>query len=114
MTPGRNTAPEEANVTAGHSVGPVGKDTSPATVVGVDFGTLSARAVVIRADDGTELGTGVAEFTSGAIERSLPIHGAGPLPPDWALQDPADWRFALGAAVRAALADAGVPRESVV
>jgi len=43
MTPGRNTAPEEANVTAG---GPVGKDTSLATVVGVDFGTLSARAVV--------------------------------------------------------------------
>ena len=101
-------------MTAGHSVGPVGKDTSPATVVGVDFGTLSARAVVIRADDGTELGTGAAEFASGAIERSLPIAAAGPLPPDWALQDPADWRSALGAAVRAALADARVPRESVI
>ena len=67
-----------------------------------------------RADDGTELGTGVAEYASGAIERSLPIAGAGVLPPDWALQDPDDWRAALGGAVRAALADAGVAPESVV
>src|SRR5215469_4441488 len=79
------------------------------TVVGVDFGTLSARAVVARADDGTELGTGVARYASGVIERP-----DRPLPPDWALQDPADWRAALGAAVREALGDAGVNPESVV
>jgi L-ribulokinase len=104
-------------VTAGYAVGPVDRDAIPATVVGVDFGTLSARAVVVRADDGTELGTGVAEYASGSIERSLPVTGAQSgllLPPDWALQDPADWRSALGTAVRAALADAGVPASSVV
>jgi L-ribulokinase len=104
----------EADVTAGHTLGTVGEGASPATVVGVDFGTLSARAVVVSADDGTELGTGVAEYASGAIERSLPIAGAGVLPPDWALQDPYDWRAALGSAVRAALADAGVAPESVL
>lgn len=74
-------------------------------MIGVDFGTLSARAVVVRASDGAELGTGVGEYRSGAIERALPGTGQ-PLPPDWALQDPADWREALGAAVRAALRDA--------
>jgi L-ribulokinase len=79
----------------------------------VDFGTLSARAVVVRADDGTELGTGVAEYASGAIERALPVAGGPALPPDWALQDPYDWRATLGAAVRAALADARVSPSSV-
>ncbi|MGH3278360.1 MAG: ribulokinase [Trebonia sp.] len=77
----------------------------------MDFGTLSARAVVVRASDGAELGTGVGEYAHGAIERALPSPSAGntaqPLPPDWALQDPADWRAALGTAVRAALRDAG-------
>ncbi|HEX4833326.1 MAG TPA: ribulokinase [Trebonia sp.] len=93
--------------------GAPGTTTGPATVVGVDFGTLSARAVVVRADDGTELGTGVCEYASGSIERELPASGQR-LPPDWALQDPADWRAALGAAVRAAVADAGVSPASVV
>ncbi|MGH3281679.1 MAG: hypothetical protein ACRDNW_21420, partial [Trebonia sp.] len=46
-------------------------------VVGVDFGTLSARAVVVRASDGAELGTGVGEYAHGAIERALPSPSAG-------------------------------------
>ncbi len=79
--------------------------TAEPLVVGVDFGTLSARAVVVRASDGAELGSGVGEYPHGAIERALPSSGQ-PLPPDWALQDPADWRAALGAAVRAALREA--------
>ena len=84
-----------------------------AAVIGVDFGTLSARAVVVRAADGTELGTGIADYANGSIERALPGSGRQ-LPADWALQDPADWRTALGAAVRAAVRDAGVPVSSVV
>jgi L-ribulokinase len=82
-------------------------------VVGVDFGTLSARAVVVRASDGAELGTGLGEYAHGSIERTLPSSGQA-LPPDWALQDPADWRAALGAAVREALRDAGADPSAVV
>jgi L-ribulokinase len=88
-------------------------DNSSPAVVGVDFGTLSARAVVVRASDGTELGTGIGEYRNGAIERTLPDSGR-PLPGDWALQDPADWRAALAASVRGALRDAGVDPASVV
>ena len=88
--------------------------TGPATVVGVDFGTLSARAVVVRADDGTELGTGVSEYAHGVIERDLPVLGGRDLLPDWALQHPRDWRAALGTSVREAIRDAGVSPESVV
>ena len=87
-------------------------------VVGVDFGTLSARAVVVRASDGAELGSGVGEYAHGSIERFLPSPGTGnipqPLPPDWALQDPADWRAALGTAVRGALRDAAADPAAVV
>jgi len=99
-------------VTSGRAATPASGDTD-AMVIGVDFGTLSARAVVVRASDGTELGTGVADYRNGVIERSLPGDDR-PLPADWALQDPADWRFALAAAVRGAIDDAGVDPASVV
>ncbi|GAA1941856.1 ribulokinase [Kitasatospora viridis] len=76
-------------------------------VVGVDFGTLSGRAVVVRVRDGEELGTAVHEYPHAVIEQRLPGTGAA-LPPDWALQHPADWRDVLRTAVPAAVAAAGV------
>jgi L-ribulokinase len=89
------------------------KDVSGAQfVVGVDFGTLSARALVVRVSDGAEVGTAVSEYAHGVIDRSLPGRGTpgsgAPLPPDWALQDPGDYTDALGAAVRAAIRESGV------
>jgi L-ribulokinase len=81
-------------------------------VVGVDFGTLSARALVVRVSDGAEVGTAVSEYAHGVIERELP--GYGELPPDWALQDPADYTDALGAAVPAAIRDAGIDPGQVI
>jgi L-ribulokinase len=96
-----------------HHLGVKGDDVSAdQLVVGVDFGTLSARAVVVRASDGAELGTGLGEYAHGSIERTLPSSGQ-PLPPDWALQDPADWRTAMGTAVREALRDAGADPSAV-
>lgn len=77
-------------------------------VVGVDFGTLSGRAVVVRVRDGAELGSAVSEYRHGVIDRILPETGHG-LPPDWALQVPSDYvdvlRTAVPEAVRAAGAD---------
>ncbi len=37
-------------------------------VVGVDFGTLSGRALVVRVEDGAEVGTAVHEYRHGAVE----------------------------------------------
>ena len=87
----------------------VGGDTF---VVGVDFGTLSARALVVRVSDGAEAGTAVSEYPHGVIDRSLAGHGE--LPPDWALQDPADYTGALAAAVPAAIRDAGIDPGQVI
>ncbi|NJP48418.1 ribulokinase [Actinacidiphila epipremni] len=85
----------------------------PAVTVGVDFGTLSGRALVVAVEDGRELGSAVHEYTHGVLESALP--GGGPaLPPDWALQVPQDWREVLRLAVPGALAAAGVGAEQVI
>src|SRR5919198_740041 len=57
----------------------------PECVIGIDFGTLSGRAVVVRVEDGAELGSAVHEYANGAIDRVLPSSGA-PLPAQKALQ----------------------------
>jgi L-ribulokinase len=82
-------------------------------VVGVDFGTLSARAVVVDTTDGTELGSAVHEFRHGVMDHALAATGEE-LPPQWALQDPADYIEALQTAVPAAVRAAGIPPGEVV
>ncbi len=84
-----------------------------ACVVGVDFGTLSGRAVVVRVRDGAELGTAVHEYSHGVMDATLAATGE-PLPPDWALQDPGDYRDVLRHAVPAAVAVAGIDPAQVV
>ncbi|MGK3209164.1 ribulokinase [Amycolatopsis sp. MEPSY49] len=81
--------------------------------VGVDFGTLSGRAVVVRVRDGAELGSAVFEYPHGVLDETLPATGRA-LPPDWALQVPADYVGVLRNAVPAALRDAGVDAADVI
>ncbi len=84
-----------------------------ACVIGVDFGTLSGRAVVVRAADGAELGAAVHEYRHGVMDAVLAASGE-PLPPDWALQDPQDYRDVLATAVPAAVSAAGIDPASVI
>ncbi|MVA76112.1 ribulokinase [Auraticoccus sp. F435] len=92
------------------------QNTQPAAeqyVVGVDFGTLSARAVVVRVSDGAELGSAVHEYRHAVMDRELASTGKR-LPPEWALQDPADYVEALKETVPAALAESGVDPSQVI
>jgi L-ribulokinase len=82
-------------------------------VIGIDFGTLSGRAVVVRVRDGAEIGTAVHEYRHGVMDATLAATGE-PLPPDWALQDPEDYRDVLREAVPAAVAAAGVDPSLIV
>ncbi|HEU5419117.1 MAG TPA: ribulokinase [Streptosporangiaceae bacterium] len=84
-----------------------------ACVVGVDYGTLSGRALVVRVSDGAELGTAVQEYAHGVMDERLAATGA-PLPPDWALQDPEDYLDVLRTAVPAAVAAAGIDPAQVI
>jgi L-ribulokinase len=81
--------------------------------VGVDFGTLSGRAVVVRTDDGEEMGTAVHVYRHGVIDHELP-GTAEVLPPDWALQHPDDWREVLRTAVPEAVAASGVDPNDII
>jgi len=69
-----------------------------AVTVGVDYGTLSGRAVVVRVSDGAELGSAVHAYGHAVLTDRLPATGE-PLPPEWALQVPQDYRDVLRVAV---------------
>ena len=85
----------------------------PSYVIGVDFGTLSPRAVVVRVDDGTEIGESECHYRHGVMDQELASTGQ-PLPPDWALQDALDYVAALETAVPQALASSGVDPSKIV
>ena len=82
-------------------------------VVGVDFGTNSARALVVDCSNGRTLGTSVSPYPSGSDGVLL-----DPSEPHLARQNPADYLDGLDRAVRGALAEAerhqGFSRENVL
>jgi L-ribulokinase len=86
---------------------------SNAVVIGVDFGTLSGRALVGRVSDGAELGSAVHAYRHAVVTEALPGSGRR-LPPDWALQVPSDYVDVLRVAVPAAVAAAGVDPGDVI
>jgi L-ribulokinase len=88
-------------------------DPARALVVGVDFGTLSGRALVVRVADGAELGSAVHPYTHGVVDDRLPTTGVR-LPPDWAVQVPSDYVDVLRNAVPEAITSAGVDAGDVV
>ncbi len=80
--------------------------------LGVDFGTESARALLVDVKDGREVATHVAKYPHGVIDEALPT---GPkLGKDWALQDPDDWLLTLKQSVRATMEASGVKAEDVI
>lgn len=73
--------------------------------LGVDFGTLSARALLLDLQTGRELGSGVCDYVSGVITESLPNGKLSQA--DFALQDPADYLTAMEQAVKSAISGSG-------
>lgn len=81
--------------------------------VGVDFGTLSGRALVARISDGQELASSEHVYEHGVITEWLPGSDVR-LPPQWALQMPGDYLNVLRTAVPAAVAKAGIDPADVI
>lgn len=69
--------------------------------LGIDYGTNSVRALVVRCADGAELGSGTAHYPSGAQGILLDVRDH-----HLARQHPADYLFGLEKSVRLALAAA--------
>jgi L-ribulokinase len=86
-----------------------------AYAVGIDYGTESARAVLVDCENGSELATSVHVYANGVIDERLPAPDDDvQLEPDWALQDPRDYVAALRSAVPDVLREAGVDPDDVV
>ena len=81
--------------------------------IGIDFGTLSGRAVLVDAADGSEVATAVLDYSHGVIDHSLPGSDVA-LPPDWALQDPLDYLRVIEQTVPEVLKISGVKAQDVV
>jgi L-ribulokinase len=81
--------------------------------IGIDYGTESGRALLVRIDDGAEIATAVHPYGDGVIDERLP-GSETPLPPDWALQNPDDYVEVLKRTVPAVLERGGVDPRDVV
>jgi len=81
--------------------------------IGIDFGTESARAVLVRVEDGEEVASAVHRYADGVIDERLPDTNIE-LEPDWALQNPADYLEAVKKTIPRILKEAGVDPEDVI
>ncbi len=87
----------------------------PRYTIGVDFGTESARAVLVDLAAGRELAVDVYRYRNGVIDERLPApDGDVLLRPDWALQDPNDYLETFKRAVPGAVAKAGIDPAAVI
>ena len=80
--------------------------------LGIDYGTESGRAAVVRVSDGELVSSVIVAYPDGVIDARLP--GGPKLDRDWALQNPRDYLLVVEKGVRKALKAAGVKPEQVV
>ena len=75
--------------------------------LGIDFGTLSGRAVLVDVRDGSELSESVFDYPSAVIDERLPTTGQT-LAPEWALQDPHDYLEVIRQTVSSVIHESGI------
>ncbi len=80
--------------------------------LGLDYGTLSARVVLIDCDDGTLVGSSVYEYSHGVMCEELP--GGKKLSEGWALQHPQDYIDAFVITVKDVLKKTKVSPECII
>lgn len=80
--------------------------------IGIDYGTLSARAVVADVRDGHVLASAVFPYPHGVMDSCLP--DGTPLKQGWALQYPGDLTDALNTVIPEAVCAAGIDPGCVI
>jgi len=81
--------------------------------IGLDFGTASARALLLDLATGEEVAVCELAYEHGVLDEVLPTSGER-LPIDWALCDPADYTAVLEAGVKAVLAERPFAAQHVI
>lgn len=80
--------------------------------IGLDFGTLSGRALLVNVETGEELASAVYEYPHGVMDTAIPC--GKKLKADWALQHPQDYLDVVKITVPAVLERSGVSAEDVI
>ena len=80
--------------------------------IGVDFGTLSGRAVLVDVQTGEELASSTFEYPHAVMDEALP--DGTKLGPDWALAHPQDYLDVFAHTIPAVLAETRVAPEDVI
>jgi len=81
--------------------------------IGLDFGTLDGRAVLVDVKTGEEIATSVYSYPDGVIDEVLPDSKTR-LGSDWALQNPADYLGVLKCAIPEVLKKSSVPPKDII
>ncbi|MHC1696089.1 MAG: ribulokinase [Eubacteriales bacterium] len=82
-------------------------------VIGVDFGTLSGRAVVIDASNGDMVSQSVLDYPHAVMDEYIPDSDKR-LPQDWALEHPQDYLDVLGTTIPDAIKKGGIDACDVI
>ena len=80
--------------------------------IGIDFGTQSGRAVLVRVRDGKEVAVSVMPYPHGVITGAMPT--GEPIPPDFALQHPEDYLRVLEHIIQGVIEEAKVRPQQVI
>ena len=81
-------------------------------VIGIDFGTLSARALVAEIGTGKELASATMNYPHAVMDEQLPC--GKKLAPDWALQHPQDYLDCMAYVIPEAMKNSGIKKEDVI
>ena len=80
--------------------------------IGIDYGSLSGRAVLVRCDSGEVVAESTMDYPHAVMDAAL--SDGTPLGQDWALQDPQDYLDVLDTVIPAVLRESGVAAEDVI
>lgn len=81
-------------------------------VIGVDFGTLSGRSVIVNVRTGEEKAVSVFNYPHGVMDEKLP--DGTPLGVDWALQHPDDYLMVFSKTIPEVMLLSGVQPSQVI
>lgn len=80
--------------------------------IGVDYGTLSGRAVLVNVKTGEEVASSVYEYPNGVMDSELP--SGKKLGKDWALEHPMDYLEVLYNTIPAVIKESGISGDDVI
>ncbi|MDR0898395.1 MAG: ribulokinase [Oscillospiraceae bacterium] len=80
--------------------------------IGIDFGTLSARALVVEVGTGRELASATMNYPHAVMDETLP--DGTRLGQDWALEHPQDYLDCLAYTIPEAMRQSGISADEVI